>query len=336
MQISVIVPIYQSERYIGRCVDSILSQDYTDFELLLIDDGSTDASGAICQEYADRDSRVKVLHRMNGGLSAARNSGIDMAQGKWITFIDSDDAIAQSTFSENMRILESDQDIDILEYPILEHAGSPKESLLEFNPEYMVEGKDVFLDWISSQGYRHCYACNKFFNSHLFKDDPSMRFPVGENFEDISLFIRLIKICKSIYYSNRGRYIYYLNCNGITNTYSYCNMEPLIRNNFHLLETVHSLKEKNDLDGATNWLEKAQCRLWVGCLNLSIDWKRIKSVQKKEIGVQYIDILDRFQPSMRLVFQSGYGCMTILKLILVMMFGIRNGIDFIARNSSRL
>lgn len=90
-EISVIVPVYNAERYLRRCIDSILAQTYTTFELLLIDDGSTDNSGAICDEYASLDSRVRVFHKTNGGVSCARNLGLDNAHGEWITFCDSDD-----------------------------------------------------------------------------------------------------------------------------------------------------------------------------------------------------------------------------------------------------
>lgn len=89
--ISIIVPIYNSEKYIRRCIESILSQTFKDFELLLIDDGSKDNSGRICDEYAEKDSRVRVFHKKNGGVSSARNFGIDNAKGEWVTFIDSDD-----------------------------------------------------------------------------------------------------------------------------------------------------------------------------------------------------------------------------------------------------
>lgn len=91
--ISVIVPVYNAEKYLHRCIDSILAQTFTDFELLLIDDGSKDKSGAICDEYAVKDSRVRVFHKENGGVSSARNVGLDNACGEWITFVDSDDEI---------------------------------------------------------------------------------------------------------------------------------------------------------------------------------------------------------------------------------------------------
>ena len=92
-KISVIVPVYNTEKWLVRCLDSILAQTFTDFELLLIDDGSTDGSSAICDEYAGKDSRVRVFHKPNGGVSSARNLGLDNAKGRWIAFADSDDIV---------------------------------------------------------------------------------------------------------------------------------------------------------------------------------------------------------------------------------------------------
>jgi glycosyltransferase, family 2 len=92
-KISVIVPVYNTEKWLRRCVDSILAQTYTDFELLLIDDGSTDSSGEICDEYAQQDSRIRVFHKPNGGVSSARNLGLDNSKGDWITFCDADDYV---------------------------------------------------------------------------------------------------------------------------------------------------------------------------------------------------------------------------------------------------
>lgn len=99
-KVSVIVPVYNTEKYLAQCVDSILSQSFTDFELLLINDGSKDYSGAICDQYAANDSRVTVFHKENGGVSSARNLGLDNARGEWITFIDADDWIESSFLTE--------------------------------------------------------------------------------------------------------------------------------------------------------------------------------------------------------------------------------------------
>lgn len=98
--ISVIVPVYNVKTLLPRCINSLLSQKFTDYELLLIDDGSTDGSGDICDEYGKKDSRIKVIHKQNEGVSKTRNRGIDEARGEWITFVDSDDYITPDYLSD--------------------------------------------------------------------------------------------------------------------------------------------------------------------------------------------------------------------------------------------
>lgn len=98
-KVSVIVPVYGAEKYVSRCIDSILNQTYSNWELILVDDGSPDRSGAICDEYVQRDSRIKVIHKTNGGVSSARNLGLDEAQGEWVTFVDADDWLCIDTFN---------------------------------------------------------------------------------------------------------------------------------------------------------------------------------------------------------------------------------------------
>lgn len=112
-KISVIVPVYNAEKYLHRCIDSILAQTFTDFELLLIDDGSKDHSGSICDEYAKKDSRVRVFHKENGGVSSARNTGIAESKGEWITFVDADDWVDE-TFLEEMMAYATEQNAEIV------------------------------------------------------------------------------------------------------------------------------------------------------------------------------------------------------------------------------
>lgn len=109
-KISVIVPVYKAEKYVGECIESILSQTYTDFELLLVDDGSPDKSGEICDYYAGKDPRIIVYHKENGGVSSARNYGIEHAVGEWICFVDSDDTILP-TYLENFELDKVEADL---------------------------------------------------------------------------------------------------------------------------------------------------------------------------------------------------------------------------------
>lgn len=117
-EISVIVPVYKSESYLQRCLDSLLAQNFKDFEILLVDDGSPDRSGDICDEYAQKDSRVRVFHKQNGGVSSARNIGIDNAKGKWVTFIDSDDYVEQS-YLDDFGLAKCDADIYMQGYKVV-------------------------------------------------------------------------------------------------------------------------------------------------------------------------------------------------------------------------
>lgn len=97
-KISIIVPVYKVEKYLHRCLDSIVAQTFTDWECILVDDGSPDGSGKICDEYAEKDGRFKVFHQENQGVSAARNKGLDNAKGEWIGFVDSDDWVSKEYF----------------------------------------------------------------------------------------------------------------------------------------------------------------------------------------------------------------------------------------------
>ena len=115
--LSIVTPVYNVESFLDRSVQSILSQSYRDIELILIDDGSTDGSSSLCDELAKKDSRVKVIHKENGGVSTARNVGLEIASGEYLTFVDPDDFLAPDTYLANMEYLISHKDVDILQYP---------------------------------------------------------------------------------------------------------------------------------------------------------------------------------------------------------------------------
>ena len=142
MYLSVIVPVYNCTQYIDRCIESIVSQSFKEIELILVDDGSTDNSGVRCDEWAAKDSRITVIHRENGGLSAARNTGIEHATSEYITFVDADDMITPYLLEPNIKILKQNPDIDLLEYPIEVHFGAPNGYTIQFDTTFIRE--DIF------------------------------------------------------------------------------------------------------------------------------------------------------------------------------------------------
>lgn len=151
--ISVIVPVYKVEKYLRRCVDSILAQTFTDFELLLVDDGSPDNSGKICDEYAALDPRVRVFHKPNGGVSSARNLGLDNARGEWIVFVDSDDWVGEEYLSNLFGAVKGGTEI-VIAYATIE---SFKGSVEEHYPQQSVDLNDIYklfeqndLEWHTS------------------------------------------------------------------------------------------------------------------------------------------------------------------------------------------
>ncbi len=208
MTLSIIIPIYNVADSLRRCVDSVLAQRISDCELLLVDDGSTDESGTIADEYAAKHANIRSFHKPNGGLSDARNFGLQHAVGRYVTFVDSDDEVAADTYALLLDALAKHAKYDIIEFTMLQKPGLPDETL--FQP-----GEHVFdnaLDWLAYKGTEHCWVCNKIFKRELFDN---VRFPIGKKFEDMLTHILLIKQRPCIATVNYGRYIYHYNTEGI-------------------------------------------------------------------------------------------------------------------------
>ncbi len=213
MKLSIVIPVYRTEDTLDRCVESVLRQDTPDMEVILVDDGSPDSCPVCCDEWAARDPRIRVIHKTNGGLSDARNAGIDSATGEYVTFVDSDDYLAEDTYGPLMQRLEQANGIDILEYPIYVHYGSPRQHLLDFTPEATYHDMETY--WLDGQAYQHTYACNKIFRRNLFDE---VRFPVGRVFEDVHTLPRLLKKTGTVQTVSQGLYYYCSNSKGITET----------------------------------------------------------------------------------------------------------------------
>jgi glycosyltransferase involved in cell wall biosynthesis len=202
--ISVIVPVYNVEDFLPRCLDSILKQRFVDFELILVNDGSTDTSGKICDEYAKIDERIKVIHQKNGGLSNARNSGIDIASGTYISFIDSDDWINEDMLFE-MHEQASLHGADIV---IAGHFVVNLDRSIEEN--ITVKAKRV-LDRITAtklilqDDVINSFAWDKLYRSKLFNN---LRYPVNRVFEDTATSYKLFNHASILVQLDKAYYYY--------------------------------------------------------------------------------------------------------------------------------
>ena len=210
MKLSIVIPVYDVESTLDRCLKSVVEQSFADYEIILVDDGSTDRSPQLCDEWAGKDPRIKVVHQQNGGLSAARNTGIELSKGDYITFIDSDDYIGEGTLEAVMSRL--DDSIDLIEYPIWRFYGAPHQSLLQLTDTTYDDTTDY---WLDGQAYDPTYACNKVYRRRLFDD---VRFPVGRVFEDAYTLPRLLRKVRQVVTTSAGCYYYCWNGKGITST----------------------------------------------------------------------------------------------------------------------
>ena len=177
LNISVIVPIYNVEPYLRRCVDSLLRQSYADFELILVDDGSPDNCGSICDEYAAVDSRVRVIHKPNGGLSDARNAGLEIAQGEYIAFVDSDDWVAKDYLERLMAAL-TDTGADICECDVFKTSG--EETSSGQGSPVVYETAEALVQLIHDGVFRQ-HVWNKLYRREVIAD---ILFPKGKTNED--------------------------------------------------------------------------------------------------------------------------------------------------------
>lgn len=196
--ISVIVPVYNVEKYLQRCVNSLLAQTYTDYEIILVDDGSTDSSGQICDHYATLDPRIRVIHKPNGGLSSARNTGIDVCTGDYICFIDSDDYINDNMLEcMNKCISDNHAEICMCGYSIVEEHNRAVHSIT-FNESRSYSTDEIFREVIIPL---KTAAWNKLFSRALIGEN---RFPDGRiHGEDLVFFLKIIEattcICSTEY-----------------------------------------------------------------------------------------------------------------------------------------
>ena len=269
--ISIVVPIYNVEKFLNKCISSIVLQSYSNLEIILVNDGSTDSSGEICEYWAEQDNRIKVIHKKNGGLSEARNAGIEVAAGEYLCFIDSDDFIC-STYIQYLYDLITDKNADLSVCQLFEvdetdnvinrtHKSLKKELVLECNEECMRE----FL--ISSE--IGTVAWRKLYRTNLFK--PDIRYPEGKYHEDVWTTYKYIAKCNKIVIGNQQLYAYRIRNGSIMNSMFTPNHLDGVRGSVQRFNEIKHLYPNLKKEASLNIIYSAnQCMMRLGkirCLN---------------------------------------------------------------------
>lgn len=277
--ISVIVPCYNVEQYLPKCVDTILSQTYSNLEIWLIDDGSPDNSGKICDECAQKDNRIKVIHKKNGGLSDARNVAIDMATGEYITFVDSDDYVSADYIETLYSLCQKYQcKVSVALFQTFQEGARPEENGKEY-----YEDCQSSTDAIEQMFYQEKFdtsAWAKLYHRSLF--DTGVRYPKGLLYEDLPTTYLLMAAAEKVAFCNRKIYYYLLRPNSIEGSkFSPQKMDSALRI-FEMMEVHDELISK---------VRKAfNCRMMSFAFHLLLKmpegyehrdvlWKRIQSIR---------------------------------------------------------
>ncbi len=196
--ISVVVPVYNVERYLEKCIRSIINQSYKNLEVILVDDGATDHSGELCDKFASMDARIKVIHKENGGLSDARNAGIDVATGEYLAFVDSDDFIHPKMYETMVRIMEKDQaEMAICKIAHVREDDSINQNLsIPTDSKRMVSGKDLQHMYFDNRyAQMVVVAWNKIYKRGYFEE---IRYPKGKIHEDEYTTYKITYPCSRI------------------------------------------------------------------------------------------------------------------------------------------
>ena len=270
--ISIIIPVYKVEKYLEKCIESVLKQTYTNLQIILVDDGSPDNCGKICDEYAKKDSRIEVIHKVNGGLSYARNVGISKAKGRYIGFVDSDDYIKEDMYEILLNLIkEYDADVSICNlYDVIdgkEYIRNKENGIQEYSRLDIL--KEVLLDKNIQN-----YAWNKLYKKELFDE---IKYPIGKKYEDIGTTFYVFEKCNKIVVTSEPEYYYLKRSDSLVNNvtestildyteiiiqrYLYIkqNIKELRKyNNYYLAKTL--ITAHNDIENLENISEEMQQR----------------------------------------------------------------------------
>ena len=243
--ISVIVPVYKVEKYLEKCIESIIKQTYTNLQIILVDDGSPDNCGKICDEYAKKDLRIEVIHKANGGLSDARNVGISKAKGRYIGFVDSDDYIKEDMYEILLNLIKKyDADVSICNlYDVIdgnECIRNKENGIREYSRLDIL--KEVLLDKNIQS-----YAWNKLYEKELFDE---IKYPIRKKYEDIGTTFYLFEKCNKIVVTSEPEYYYLKRADSLVNNVTESTIldytEIIIQRYLYIKQNIKELRKYNN------------------------------------------------------------------------------------------
>ena len=254
--VSIIIPVYNVQDYLARCVDSVLTQTYTDLEIILVDDGSIDISGDICDEYALHDARVRVIHKENGGLSDARNAGLDVVRGNYVAFIDADDYVHPSFLELLLKTInETGAQIAVSTWQELKDGDKPRKVKTK-RPRCTILTQEEAISSVFYQKKLNHSACSRIFETHLFNN---LRFPEGMLYEDLAIIYPLLCKVEKVALINTPMYYYMHRQGSIITTMS-------LRRT-HVLDHIERIEEQVT-DEAPQYLPAVRSRHLSACFNM--------------------------------------------------------------------
>ena len=277
--LTVVIPVYNVERYLKRCIESVLAQEWKDYEILLVDDGSTDHSPQICDDYVKAYDFISVIHKENGGLSEARNTGISHVKGEYVYFPDSDDWLEPDTFIALAEALES-QEFDIISFNRDFVKGEEDAIVSEPEVTQVFEGKDAFVQMLKHR-YITGFANDKIYRKSLFVDN-NILFPSRKYYEDLGTNYKLFLSAKKVYATNQKYYHYLIdNPDSITQSWN----EKKFRDMFGFYKEVfYSDFVRSQLNQEE--LHISQLYYVNGLIHI------LASLYKSKLDKEYIDITD--------------------------------------------
>lgn len=304
--ITIVVPVYNVERYLYKCVNSIINQTYKNMEIILVDDGSTDKSSLICDELAKQDSRIVVLHKQNGGLSSARNAGIEFAKGKYIGFIDSDDYIDERMFELlHNALIDNNADLSVCNYSWVNEDGVAFNSTNLSSCVY--DAKEVLEKYLLDDMASWVIACNKLYNIHLFCD---IKYPVGKINEDSFVIHKILDKCTTIATTEESLYMYLQRSDSIMNSSFKLSSLDVVESHYDRTEYYLNSSLNNRYEVATKSLLKS----------LSSFHSCYYGVDKKHITKECRKKNKELQRKYRQLYKECKKCKTINKSDRILLF----------------